>query len=757
MATPMSSKDNDYESEPDQTFGRPKRKVSQATMEKLATTRPTARVQRRRMRCRQCEACVLTDCGQCRYCKDMKKFGGPGRMKQSCVRRQCLAPVLSQTTVCCLCGEVRKEDTVEAEEDKFNLTLMECCVCTKVTHPECLNIKESEYVINSKLPNSWECPKCYHTRKQRDGPGFKYASKLPSTLLEEPKTNQKMEGQKPAEGSECEEAPGPSSEEHPGKVPPGGLQHPKTDNAHLRTWEHRKPWELEGREQALTLQTSPSSSSHLSPRSPQGSTLSPWWTSGLTYFQKLLKPENEDKLFKEKQQSEKNTENRKALANKPLQHFEHNTEDDLPEVRPKTRESDHSHSSSPTAAPSTEGAEGREAKVKTRRKQQFPSELSKKSRKELHHKIQKTESILDDENHQPVELEHKSKNKEPKQPRRFCEHPHSFSEMCHQLGPGLQGLPLATSRPPPSMSSSMCIQMEPHVIRPPPNTPPPNLLPLDDGVTHVMHRDMWMNVFSYLNQQDLCVCMQVCRTWNLWCCNKRLWTRMDLSHCKPITPLMLSGIVRRQPVFLNLSWTNISRKQLSWLINRLPGLRHLMLSGCSWVAVSALCSSSCPLLQTLDIQWVEGLKNAQMQDLLCPPTDNRPGQMDNRSKLRNIMELNLAGLDITDASLQLIICHMPLLSKLNLSYCNHITDQSVNLLTAVGTNTRDSLTKINLSGCSKITDQCLSFFKRCRNICQIDLRYCTQVTKEACEQFIAKMIPSVQFGQVEEKCLQKLN
>ena len=43
--------------------------------------------------------------------------------------------------------------------------------------------------------------------------------------------------------------------------------------------------------------------------------------------------------------------------------------------------------------------------------------------------------------------------------------------------------------------------------------------------------------------------------------------------------------------------------------------------------------------------------------------------MDNRSKLRNIVELRLAGLDITDASLRLIIRHMPLLSQLHL--CPH--------------------------------------------------------------------------------------
>lgn len=34
---------------------------------------------------------------------------------------------------------------------------------------------------------------------------------------------------------------------------------------------------------------------------------------------------------------------------------------------------------------------------------------------------------------------------------------------------------------------------------------------------------------------------------------------------------MLSGIIRRQPVSLNLGYTNISKKQLMWLINRLQG------------------------------------------------------------------------------------------------------------------------------------------------------------------------------------------
>lgn len=45
---------------------------------------------RRRTRCKKCEACKQADCGECSFCKDMVKFGGPGRAKQTCVMRQCL-------------------------------------------------------------------------------------------------------------------------------------------------------------------------------------------------------------------------------------------------------------------------------------------------------------------------------------------------------------------------------------------------------------------------------------------------------------------------------------------------------------------------------------------------------------------------------------------------------------------------------------------------------------------------------------------
>ena len=41
--------------------------------------------------CGECEGCMREgDCGRCRFCKDMRKFGGPGRLKQKCIERQCV-------------------------------------------------------------------------------------------------------------------------------------------------------------------------------------------------------------------------------------------------------------------------------------------------------------------------------------------------------------------------------------------------------------------------------------------------------------------------------------------------------------------------------------------------------------------------------------------------------------------------------------------------------------------------------------------
>ncbi|XP_056447752.1 CXXC-type zinc finger protein 1-like [Gadus chalcogrammus] len=49
-----------------------------------------SQVKRSARMCGECEACLRTeDCSLCDFCKDMKKFGGPNRIRQKCRLRQC--------------------------------------------------------------------------------------------------------------------------------------------------------------------------------------------------------------------------------------------------------------------------------------------------------------------------------------------------------------------------------------------------------------------------------------------------------------------------------------------------------------------------------------------------------------------------------------------------------------------------------------------------------------------------------------------
>jgi len=43
----------------------------------------------RMKRCGMCDQCLKVDCGVCRHCRDMTKFGGSGKSKQACMERKC--------------------------------------------------------------------------------------------------------------------------------------------------------------------------------------------------------------------------------------------------------------------------------------------------------------------------------------------------------------------------------------------------------------------------------------------------------------------------------------------------------------------------------------------------------------------------------------------------------------------------------------------------------------------------------------------
>ncbi|CAG5136102.1 unnamed protein product [Candidula unifasciata] len=145
-----------------------KLKLGYKTSKVLKGSVSSSSVRKRRTRCKKCEACTRTECGECTFCRDMKKFGGPGRMKQTCFSRQCMAPTLPSTSVCMICNQEGQSN--EDNPDDISLSLMECGICWEIVHPSCLQKKyenlDNEGVISEDLPNSWECSRCCNEGKQ---------------------------------------------------------------------------------------------------------------------------------------------------------------------------------------------------------------------------------------------------------------------------------------------------------------------------------------------------------------------------------------------------------------------------------------------------------------------------------------------------------------------------------------------------------------------------------------------------------------
>ncbi|XP_036323429.1 jmjC domain-containing histone demethylation protein 1 isoform X1 [Rhagoletis pomonella] len=142
----------------------------------------TGQPRRRRTRCKVCAACQRSDCGECSFCLDMVKFGGPGRAKQTCMMRQCLSPMLPVTAQCFVChlDGWRQVPVSPQTKQLASLegpsSLMECSVCYEIAHPDCAlslldgteDAADAKGIVNEDLPNSWECPSCCRSGKNND-------------------------------------------------------------------------------------------------------------------------------------------------------------------------------------------------------------------------------------------------------------------------------------------------------------------------------------------------------------------------------------------------------------------------------------------------------------------------------------------------------------------------------------------------------------------------------------------------------------
>ena len=116
---------------------------------------------KRRRRCMECPSCKQEDCKLCGPCRDMIKYGGLGRLRQSCVKRRCQKPQLPIAAACSECeldgwGEPPDfKKTVDYATNPPNL--FECIQCFDIRHPECTQQRGE---IISSLSNCWKCYEC---------------------------------------------------------------------------------------------------------------------------------------------------------------------------------------------------------------------------------------------------------------------------------------------------------------------------------------------------------------------------------------------------------------------------------------------------------------------------------------------------------------------------------------------------------------------------------------------------------------------
>lgn len=124
-----------------------------------------------------------------------------------------------------------------------------------------------------------------------------------------------------------------------------------------------------------------------------------------------------------------------------------------------------------------------------------------------------------------------------------------------------------------------------------------------------------------------------------------------MSRCSALSNQALAGIIKRQPISLDLSWTPLAKRQLNCLLTRLPGtnahvhtgllpclhvslhrsltlsarvcvssgLRELRVTGLPWSCLSALVSPTLPYLWLLDLRWCEGITDSQIKEIITPP------------------------------------------------------------------------------------------------------------------------------------------
>ncbi|XP_060587380.1 lysine-specific demethylase 2A-like isoform X2 [Ruditapes philippinarum] len=698
----------------------------------------------RRVRCKKCEPCTRDDCMECNFCKDMRKYGGPGRAKQSCISRQCLAPILPKGIVCLICKmpvclldkPVKTDGAVDDDAEDYSSALMECGICWEIVHPLCLRKKNenlnNDGILNEDLPNSWKCSKCCFDGKE---------GKLMARVFKG--------GWRPTPAS----TPPPLSVSPPlqPNSPTGiqevivtegkrvtlnqGIDSKKTMPKLSLSPEHReiysKPFNGSGSEDLddidtpkLKMEVSGDEKVNVKMEvidEPQSISNEPTAVIFKSNVKRSSSPSGENPLKKKRNISP--SPNRPSKSSKvhgqpkasPSSGRKpgKSTATDLNNKRSKrettprsgtrcTYDFDDDEECMDISAPLPDKGKGKGIK----------------GRKSLHLKNKDFGASLGSN----VNSKSHTQTLEPKPEDRGHLTKYSSEKLCsEQLRQTLishierRNLPVIKPQ---------------FVVRPAPISPPDDYCVMNNGQKHPLSRKVWTFIFHYLSSADLARCQAVCQIWNRWCINPDLWKKIDLSK-KRIVQTHLMGIVRRQPEYLDLSSVIMTQKQILWLLERIPLLKTLIVSKCSWATISGLCMSACPLLYKLDVSWATGLNDRCFEDLISPPVDRKPA-VKNISRLHRLRSIHLSGTEITDTSLELMTLHLSHLEELNISYCTRITDRGIQILASSKSPTQDSLKVLNICGCRGLTEVSLDAIKNFSKLKELYATNCIRIPTERC-------------------------
>ncbi|XP_058446304.1 jmjC domain-containing histone demethylation protein 1 isoform X1 [Malaya genurostris] len=626
---------------------------------------------RRRTRCKNCEACQRSDCGECSFCLDMVKFGGPGRAKQTCMMRQCLQPMLPVTAQCIHCNldgwrqapiTAPAQAKLQAQMQEGPSSLMECSVCYEISHPDCAQRLAPDIggIINEDLPNSWECPSCCKSGKNTDYRPRHFRARQKSSEIRRMSVSSDASS---AHNADIGRIGGTVIQQPVSSTITGSVH--GTDEMPVRT-----PVAPRFQNDMLYDFTS------------TGNAVIVGGNGGNILLERKPKIKDEDMSSGSEHDQNQPKQNMGGLVM---------PSSSLPvkmEIKEEPLEAA-GHSSGITGLKSVEGTAGGHliGVVQKRRKSDDGNSMCSSMQDSVD---------INEHNHSL--------------PRKKSSLRTQLAHQIHSSSTKPMKKPLYPVRPA-------------HVHQP----------VLSQPGNYALDPTCLLAVFRYLPPETLVTCSLVCKTWSNISVDSSLWKRMNCAEYK-LTASLLTAIVRRQPEHLIMDWISLGKRQVTWLISRIPGMKHLSLQGTPIQAVLGLHTCLCPPFQILDLSFVAGLNDSAIREILSPPKDSRPGLADSKSRLRNLKVLKLAGTDISDVALRYITQGLPSLTHLDLSSCQRITDAAI---AQIGTSSAaiKTLIELDLSCCKLITELSLDHLAKCDALTRLDLSHVPQVTTQAVIKF----------------------